>query len=89
MSRVSPEVLPLIDTADLLARRFVAEGIVPPKRLDDARHVACAIMHGIDLLVSWNYRHIASQKKADGFNAVAVLCGHAGNLRIHTPFEVL
>ena len=36
-----------------------------------------------------SHRHIANQKKADGFNAVAVLCGHAGNLHIHTPFEVL
>jgi hypothetical protein len=62
---------------------------LPPRRLDDARHVACALVNELDLLVSWNYRHLANVRKAEAFNAVAVLAGLRGGLEIHTPLEVL
>src|SRR5437899_8101566 len=73
LSEVNPVLLSLSPEVEVLAQRFIDEGIVPPRRLNDARHVACALVHGLDLLVSWNYRHIANVRKAEAFNAVAVL----------------
>jgi hypothetical protein len=89
LGQVNPLLLPLPPEVDLLAQRFIDEGVVPPRRLDDARHVACAFVNEIDLLVSWNYRHLANVRKAEWFNAVAILAGLRGSLEIHTPFEVL
>ena len=87
--RVNPTILVVTEEIDALADRFVKEGVVPKRRRDDARHVACAVVHGVDLLVIWNYRHIANVRKAEGFNAVAVLAGYSDRLQIHTPLEVL
>lgn len=89
LGSVNPHVLELTPEIEALAGRFLREGILPPRRIDDARHVACALVHEIDLLVSWNYRHIANVRKAESFNAIAVLSGLRGQLDIHTPMEVL
>jgi predicted nucleic acid-binding protein len=89
MSDIAPIDLPLTEEILDLADRFIAEQILPVRRLEDARHVACAIVNELDILVSWNYRHIANMRKAERFNAVAVLAGWGGRLRIHTPLEVL
>jgi hypothetical protein len=43
----------------------------------------------VELLVSWNYRHIANVRKAKDFNAIAVLAGFKAGLEIHTPLEVM
>ncbi|HET6882789.1 MAG TPA: hypothetical protein VFI31_21655 [Pirellulales bacterium] len=86
---VRPTVLTLSNDAELLADRFIQEKILPSRRRADGLHVACAIVHGIELVVSWNYRHIANQSKADAFRAVALLAGWPAKFEIHTPFEVL
>ncbi|MEX2140603.1 MAG: hypothetical protein WD894_15175 [Pirellulales bacterium] len=89
IARIRPLVLPVTADVDSLAQRFVDEGILPRRRMDDGRHVACAMVHELDLLVSWNYRHIANVRKSEGFNAVGVLSGYSRGLEIHTPLEVL
>jgi len=89
LQKIDPIVLDVPNEADALAQRFIDEGVLPARRMDDARHVACAMAHDLDLLVSWNYRHIANVTKAEAFNAVAVLSGWPGNLAIHTRLEVL
>jgi predicted nucleic acid-binding protein len=86
---VDPVLLTVSPEAQMLARRFIAEGILPKRRFDDAQHVACALFNELDALVSWNYRHIANVTKAAAFNAVAALAGIRGRLEIHTPLEVL
>jgi hypothetical protein len=89
VSDVRPTLLALPKEANLLANRFIQESILPSRRRADGLHVACAIIHGIELVVSWNYRHIANQSKADAFRAVALLVGWPAKFEIHTPFEVL
>jgi hypothetical protein len=47
------------------------------------------MVNELELLVSWNYRHIANARKAKDFNAIAVLEGFRAGHEIHTPLEVL
>jgi predicted nucleic acid-binding protein len=89
LDAIDPQMLPITPETEALAARFINDGVLSPRRLDDARHVACALVHELDLLVSWNYRHIANVRKAETFNAIAVLSNLRGNLEIHTPLEVL
>jgi len=89
IAEMTPLVLPLVVEVDDLARQFLDRGVLPNRRFDDARHVACALVNEVDLLVSWNYRHIANVRKAEAFHAVAVLGGYSPILAIHTPLEVL
>jgi len=50
--------------ADLDARQLAATimdaGILPPKALTDAAHIAVAARHQMDYLLTWNCRHIAN-----------------------------
>jgi len=37
---------------------LLTEGALPEKAADDALHIALAVVHGIDYLLTWNCRHI-------------------------------
>lgn len=89
MTEISPVLLPADEQVEMLARRFIEQRVLSDRRLDDARHVACAFVNDVDLLVSWNYRHIANVRKSERFNAVAVLAGLTSWLAIHSPLEVV
>lgn len=86
---LSPALVPVSDRALALADAFVNSGAVPPSKPDDARHVAAAFAEAIPVLVSWNFKHIANIRRADRFNAVAVIQGFSHTLRIASPAEVL
>ena len=40
---------------DNLADSYISNEVIPEKKKFDALHVACAVIHNIDYLVSWNY----------------------------------
>lgn len=85
---ISPEVLPESPARDSLADAFVTQRAVPPSKPEDAAHVAAAFVAGLDVLVSWNFKHIATVRRAERFNAIAVLNGYTKPLRIVSPLEV-
>lgn len=89
VSEVRPTLLPVSDRALELADAFLAEGVVPRGKTEDAGHVATAFDHRLDVLVSWNFRHIANIRRAERFNAVAILQGIHHQLQIVSPSEVL
>lgn len=84
---ISPTVLRLSADARSLADAFLRHGAVPPSKPEDARHVAVAFVAGLDVLVSWNFRHIANVRRADRFNAIALLEGFHKPLHIVSPAE--
>ena len=43
-----------------LSRRLVDSAAVPKRAAPDATHVAIAAVHGVEFLVTWNFRHIAN-----------------------------
>ena len=54
--------LPLLALpADALesAQQLVAKRAVPAKAFTDALHIATAALHEVDLIASWNFKHIA------------------------------
>ena len=56
------EALTINDECERLAREYVSRGIIPKKYVDDARHIAVAVVNSIDYLVSWNFEHIVKVK---------------------------
>ena len=46
-----------------LAKSLVHVGVIPPKAIDDASHIAIAAINQIDYLATWNLRHIANETK--------------------------
>ena len=71
-----------------LADAYLQRGVVGPGSRADAMHVALATVGRVDVLVSWNFRHIVNLGRIRRFNAVNVECGYA-MLDIRTPKEVL
>ena len=53
--------LPLLEAVEKafeLAGALLEEGALPSTAQDDAMHIALAAVHGMDYLLTWNYRHI-------------------------------
>ena len=46
-----------------VARRYVAERLVPAELGGDALHLAVACVHEVDFLLTWNIRHLANPNK--------------------------
>ena len=86
---LAPPTLELGYKSEELAEAYLQAGIIPAKKRDDARHVAIAPVAGLEIVVSWNHRHLANERKWALFNAVNRLTGYEQPLMIHTPFEVM
>jgi hypothetical protein len=48
------------DEAETLTQRILDSGLLPPDADRDAAHIALATVHEMDILLSWNCRHIAN-----------------------------
>ena len=85
----SPEkILHFDEDAKKLAEAYLKQKVVPPKYADDARHVAISVIHRLDLVVSWNFKHMVNVHRNDQFNAVNLLQGYPP-VRIVSPMELI
>jgi hypothetical protein len=82
------ELLELFAEAGSLAETYLTEGVVPPKNRVDAQHIATATLARVDVLVSWNFKHIVNLQRIHGYNAVNLKVGYP-ILEIRSPIEVL
>ena len=83
--------LPLLELTNEViefARVLVKHGSIPEHQSEDALHVAAAVVHGIDYLLTWNLAHIA---KAEARNRIEGTCRSMGYQPpiICTPEELL
>ena len=51
-------LLAITDNVVALSKALIQKGALPRKAIDDSLHIALAAVHGIDYLLTWNYRHI-------------------------------
>jgi hypothetical protein len=72
-----------------LAELYVARGIISARKMADALHVGYAVVYGMDILLSWNFRHLANVRKETLFAAVNFEEGYKLPLRLASPMEVL
>lgn len=88
LSEAQREHVLLTAEAQELAEEYVAARCVSPKWLDDALHVALATVARVDVVVSWNFRHIVRFDRVRAFNAVNLKLGYP-QMSIVSPQEVL
>lgn len=84
---LEPEFLDLTEEAEALAKVYSDHGALPPKFQNDLLHIALATVADVDVLVSWNFKHIVRLEKIRIFNAVNLELGYK-LLQIHSPQEV-
>jgi len=51
-------MLEIHQEAEALAEHVIADGGIPSKFPEDALHIAVAAAHGIDIVLTWNIRHL-------------------------------
>ena len=82
-----PEILVITENALELTEEYLNRKILTPKFRDDALHIALASLANVDVLVSWNFRHIVHYDKIRLFNAVNLENG-LKPIDIYSPREV-
>lgn len=81
------EILGLSGKALELRDAFIHGGIVSSNSIVDAYHVACAVVAGCHVIVSWNFKDIVNFQKIPKYNAISQLMGYS-EISIHSPAEV-
>ena len=82
------EYVSLNEESITLANTYIAEGAVAEKSLLDARHIAIATVERVDVLVSWNFKHIVNINRIHLLNSANLKLGYP-ILDIRSPKEVL
>jgi predicted nucleic acid-binding protein len=81
------ELLAVNDEALDLAVVYEARSILAPRFRNDLLHIALATVADVDVLVSWNFRHVVRLEKIRLFNAVNLERGYKP-IEIYSPREV-
>lgn len=74
--------------ATALANRYIAAGVIGRSMLGDAEHIATATIHRVDVLASWNFKHIVNPRRIQGYNVVNA-SEFRSSVEIRTPAEVI
>jgi len=82
------EIVPITEDATKLAQSYLAAGAVPKNLFVDALHIAIATIQRVDVLVSWNFKHIVNLQRIRAYNSVNIREGYPP-LEIRSPKEVL
>lgn len=88
LNTINYEIYQISDEMYELAQKYLDDNIVSEKYRGDALHIAIATVIGVDVLVSWNFKHIVNLNKIKLFNSVN-LRERYNMLEIRTPREVL
>jgi predicted nucleic acid-binding protein len=72
-----------------LAKEYVERKIIPVRYMDDARHIATATIEEMDVLVIWDFKHMANVRIERLINLANQEMGYMYPLRITTPLEVM
>ena len=81
------EVIEISEESIKLAELYQSRDILSNKSFDDGLHIAIATITEIDLLVSWNFKHIVHFDKIRLFNSVNIEQGYK-SINIYSPREV-
>lgn len=70
-----------------LAEAYLSADAIPQRYRDDARHVAIAVAHDLDYIVSWNYKHMVNISVRRLVNSTNIRMGY-NPIEIISPEEV-
>jgi hypothetical protein len=83
--------LPLLDLTGAVhdvAKAIMQSGLLPQTATRDSIHIGVSSVHGIDVLLTWNCRHIANAAIMKELGAIVAGCGYELPI-LCTPEELL
>ena len=81
------ENLVIRDEVTKLANIYLKRKVLTPKYHGDMLHIALATIAKVDIVVSWNFKHIVHFDKIRQFNGINMEMGYT-TLQIYSPREV-
>jgi predicted nucleic acid-binding protein len=78
----------LTEEAIKLANTYIDEKVVGKTSLEDCRHIAMATIYKVDVLASWNFKHIVNLDRIKGFNSVNLRLGYS-MIEIRSPKDLV
>ena len=78
----------LTEEAIVLANTYINEKVVDKTSLEDCRHIALATIHKVDVLASWNFKHIVNLDRIKGYNSVNLRTEYS-ILEIRSPKDLV
>ena len=82
------QVLNITSDIEEIADEIILSGAINQSYLEDAFHIATAIMNEMDYLLSWNFRHIVRKKTKDIIRMITTI-NNLRQIEIVTPAELL
>lgn len=82
------ERIELTEDAIELADKYISEKVVGKTSLEDCRHIALATVNKVDVLASWNFKHIVNLQRIKGYNSVNLRSGYQ-MLEIRSPKDLI
>jgi len=82
------ERVELTEEAIILADTYITEGVVGRTSLEDCRHIAMATINKVDVLASWNFKHIVNLERIKGYNSVNLRFGYT-MIEIRSPKNLI
>lgn len=74
--------------ADRFADIYVEEGVIQKKYREDGVHIATASIANMDIILSWNFKHIVKRKTIIMTGVINNREGY-NNIDIYSPTEVI
>ena len=78
----------LTEEAIKLADTYISEKVVGKTSLEDCRHIAMATIYKVDVLASWNFKHIVNLDRIKGYNSVNMRLGYS-IIEIRSPKDLV
>ena len=78
----------LTEAVNDVAKAIMDSALLPQKATRDAVHIAVSSVHSIDILLTWNCRHIANAAIMKELGAIVAECGYELPI-LCTPEELL
>lgn len=78
---------PLTEELRHLAQQYLSAGVFTPLMLNDALHVAAAVLNRQDILLSWNFKHLVNRRRRARVNDINISLGMP-TLEILAPPEL-
>jgi hypothetical protein len=78
----------LTEEAIKLADTYIQEKVVGKTSVEDCRHIALATIHKVDVLASWNFKHIVNLDRIKGYNSVNLRLGYS-MIEIRSPKDLI
>lgn len=88
LSKIQYTKLAITEEVLSVAEHIVEMGILTSKSIDDCQHIATAVVHSCDCIISWNFKHIVNIRTIKGIREITHLEGYE-DIEIMNPSILL